>query len=77
MLILTVFLMQHGVIGEMKLTAGPNLPNIFLVDISSKELDGVKRLLAQQPEVSGDVETVPRLREGFSRSMARRPRGSN
>src|SRR6202789_4339418 len=33
MLILTVFLMQHGVIGEMKLTSGPNLPNIFLVDI--------------------------------------------
>ena len=59
MLILTVFLMQHGVIGEMKLTAGPNLPNVFLVDISSKELDGVKHLLAQQPEVQGDVETVP------------------
>ena len=38
MLILTVFLMQHGVIGEMKLTSGPNLPNIFLIDISSKEL---------------------------------------
>ena len=59
MLILTVFLMQHGVIGEMKLTAGANLPNIFLVDISSKELDGVKHLLAQQPSVWGDVETLP------------------
>jgi putative ABC transport system permease protein len=59
MLILTVFLMQHGVIGEMKLTAGVNLPNIFLVDISSKELDGVKHLLAQQPAVRGDVETLP------------------
>ncbi len=59
MLILTVFLMQHGVIGEMKLTAGPNLPNVFLVDISSKELDGVKHLLANQPAVQGDVETVP------------------
>jgi putative ABC transport system permease protein len=59
MLILTVFLMQHGVIGEMKLTSGPNLPNIFLVDISSKELDGVKHLLAQQPAVRGDVETLP------------------
>ncbi len=59
MLILTVFLMQHGVIGEMKLTSGPNLPNIFLVDISSKELDGVKHLLAQQPAVRGEVETLP------------------
>src|SRR5271170_7192604 len=59
MLILSVFLMQHGVIGEMKLTSGPNLPNIFLIDISSKELAGVKHLLAQQPAVRGDVETLP------------------
>jgi putative ABC transport system permease protein len=59
MLILTVFLMQHGVIGEMKLTSGPNLPNIFLVDISSKELAGVKHLLAQQPAVTSEVETLP------------------
>jgi putative ABC transport system permease protein len=59
MLILTVFLMQHGVIGEMKLTSGPNLPNIFLVDISSKELDGVKHLLAQQPAVRSELETLP------------------
>jgi putative ABC transport system permease protein len=59
MLILTVFLMQHGVIGEMKLTSGPNLPNIFLIDISSKELAGVKHLLAQQTAVTGEVETLP------------------
>ncbi len=59
MLILTVFLMQHGVIGEMKLSSGPNLPNIFLIDISSKELAGVKHLLAQQTAVTGDVETLP------------------
>jgi putative ABC transport system permease protein len=59
MLILTVFLMQHGVIEEMKVTGGPNLPNIFLVDISSRELDGVKRLLAQQPAVRGNLETLP------------------
>jgi putative ABC transport system permease protein len=59
MLILTVFLMQHGVIGEMKLTSGPNLPNIFLIDISSKELEGVKHLLAQQTAVTGEVETLP------------------
>jgi putative ABC transport system permease protein len=59
MLILTVFLMQHGVIGEMRTTTASNLPNVFLVDISSKELDGVKRLLAQQPAVQGDLETLP------------------
>ncbi len=59
MLILTVFLMQQGVIGEMKLTSGPNLPNIFLVDISNKELAGVKQLMSQQPAVHGEMETLP------------------
>ncbi len=59
MLILTVYLMQHGVIGEMKMTSGPDLPNIFLVDISSKELDGMKQLLHQQPAVHGAMETLP------------------
>jgi putative ABC transport system permease protein len=59
MLILTVFLMQRGVIGEMRMTSGGNLPNIFLVDISTRELDGVKHLLAQQPAVWGELETLP------------------
>ncbi len=59
MLILTVYLMQHGVLGEMKLTSGPNLPNIFLIDISSKELDGVTQLLAKQPAVHGAMEALP------------------
>ena len=59
MLILTVYLMQHGVIGEMKLTSGPNLPNIFLIDISTRELEGVKHLLGQQPSVLGEMESLP------------------
>jgi putative ABC transport system permease protein len=59
MLILTVFLMQRSVIGEMRLSSGPNLPNVFLVDISARELEGVKQLLAKQPAVWGDLETVP------------------
>ncbi|MGC2404587.1 MAG: FtsX-like permease family protein [Acidobacteriaceae bacterium] len=59
MLILTVFLMQHGVIDEMRMTSGPNLPNIFLVDISNRELEGVKHLMSQQPAVLGDLETLP------------------
>jgi putative ABC transport system permease protein len=59
MLILTVFVMQHEVIQEMKLTAGINLPNIFLIDISSRELAGVKSLLSKEPEVHGDIETLP------------------
>ena len=59
MLILTVFLMQDGVIERMKQTADSGVPNVFLVDISSRELAGLKQLLSQQPGVQGEVETLP------------------
>jgi putative ABC transport system permease protein len=59
MLITTVFLVEQTVVKEMKLTSSPNQPNVFLVDISPQELDGVKHLLQQQSAVKGDVETVP------------------
>ncbi len=61
MLILTVFLMQDGVVERMKETANSGVPNVFMVDISSRELDGLKHLLSQQPGVQGKVETVPVL----------------
>jgi putative ABC transport system permease protein len=59
MLILTVFLMQNGVLREMQATLGKGLPNIFLIDIASDELSGVSSLLAQQPGVRGRMEELP------------------
>ncbi len=59
MLILTVFLMQHSVVERMKMTAAPDTPNVFLVDIGSSEMAGVKHLLAAQPGVLGSLETLP------------------
>src|SRR5450631_3408694 len=59
MLILTVFLMQKSVIREMRMTASPTTPNVFLIDISTQELEGVRGLLAKQPGVRGQLETLP------------------
>ncbi len=59
MLILTVFLMQKSVIQDMKLSASPSTPNVFLIDISTQELDGVRSLLAKQVGVRGQLETLP------------------
>jgi putative ABC transport system permease protein len=59
MLILTVFLMQNGVLREMQATLGKGLPNIFLIDIASDELNGVSSLLARQPGVHGRMEELP------------------
>ncbi len=55
----TVFLVQRAVVGELHLSAAPNLPNVFLVDIASDEIAGVRSLLAQQQAVTAPPEFVP------------------
>ena len=59
MLILTVFLMQTAVLRALHETLGKGLPNIFLIDIATDELDGVSSLIAKQPGVHGALERLP------------------
>ncbi len=59
MLILTVFLMQNAVLRDLQETLGKGLPNIFLIDIATDELDGISALIAKQPGVHGAMERLP------------------
>ncbi len=59
MLILAVFLMQSSVVRDMRSAAAPDTPNMFLVDISPTEVDGVRTLVEKQPGVQGKLETIP------------------
>lgn len=59
MLILTVFLMQNAVLRDMQETLGRGLPNIFLIDIASDELEGVSSLMAHQAGVQDAMERLP------------------
>jgi len=59
MLILSVFLMQRSMIRDMQVTLGTGVPNIFLIDISTDELPGVRKLVAAQPGVIGAMEALP------------------
>lgn len=59
MQIMSVFLVQQAVVRELHLSSAPNLPNVFLVDITSSEIDGVRRLLKSQPSVTADPEFLP------------------
>ncbi len=59
MLILVVFLMQKSVLSEMREGARPDTPNIFLIDMATSELQGVRDLLAKQPGVRGQMEALP------------------
>jgi len=52
MLILAVYLMQAALLRDLRETASPKLPNIFLIDITTDEVAGVRQFFAHQPGVS-------------------------
>ncbi|AFL88530.1 putative ABC-type transport system involved in lysophospholipase L1 biosynthesis, permease component [Terriglobus roseus DSM 18391] len=59
MQIASVFFLSHALIKELKLSTQPTLPNVFLIDISPSEIDGVRALLKTQPSVRGEAEMLP------------------
>jgi putative ABC transport system permease protein len=52
MLILAVYLMQTALLRDLRETASPKLPNLFLIDVTTDEVAGVKEFFARQPGVS-------------------------
>jgi len=52
MLILSVYLMQATLLRDLRETASPKLPNIFLIDVTSDEVAGIKDFFQHQPGVS-------------------------
>ena len=59
MLILAVYLMQKDLLRDLHETAAPSLPNVFLVDIRTGEVDGVKAFFAHQAGVNRPLNLIP------------------
>lgn len=59
MQIAAVSMVQRSIVGEMQATTAAKLPNLFLIDISTDEVAGVRSLLASQPTVQGTPEIAP------------------
>jgi putative ABC transport system permease protein len=59
MLILTVYLMQAMLLRDIRETASPTLPNIFLIDVTTNETAGVKEFFARQLGVSQALDLMP------------------
>jgi putative ABC transport system permease protein len=59
MLILAVYLMQASLLRDLRETAAPNLPNVFLVDITTGEIPGVKNFFAHQTGVNQALDLLP------------------
>jgi len=59
MLILAVYLMQAALLRDLRETASPKLPNIFLIDITPDEVAGVKDFFQHQAGVSQALDLMP------------------
>ncbi len=59
MLILTVYLMQAALVRDLHETASPTLPDIFLIDVSTDEVAGVKEFFAHQAGVTRPLQLIP------------------
>jgi putative ABC transport system permease protein len=59
MLILSVFLMQHAIVNRMNSDVAASAANIFLIDISQDEVQGVRDLLTHQLGVEKKFESIP------------------
>src|SRR6185312_5782858 len=59
MLILAVYLMQSQLLADLHETASPELPNVFLVDISPDQVQGVKNFFKHQPGLVAPLNLLP------------------
>ena len=59
MLILAVYLMQSELLADLHETASPKLPNVFLVDISPDQVQGVRNFFAHQQGVIAPLDLIP------------------
>ncbi len=59
MQIMTVYLVQQAVVSELHVSSAPDLPNVFLIDITSDEIAGVRDLLKGQKAVTATPEFLP------------------
>ena len=74
MLILAVYLMQAQVLREIAETASPTLPNIFLVDITSDEVAGVKQFFSQAARRHSATRSPTRRQRPLPLDQRRPPR---
>ena len=53
---LSIYLLQHSVLAQVARSSPPTMPNVFLVNITARDLDPIKSFLAAQPGVKAKPE---------------------
>jgi putative ABC transport system permease protein len=57
--IVMVFLVQHAIVSDLNVSALPTMSNVFLVDMATSEVPGVRALLQKQPGITTQPELLP------------------
>jgi putative ABC transport system permease protein len=65
MLILAVYLMQSSLLQEIRETASPKLPNVFLIDITPDEVDGIRSFFQHQSGVTQPLDLLAAVQGRF------------
>lgn len=59
MLILAVYLMQGSLLRDLRETASPKLPNVFVIDVTTDEVDGLREFFKREPGVTQQLDLMP------------------
>jgi putative ABC transport system permease protein len=51
MFTLSVYFVQYSLLDEIRIAAPPDAPNVFLINITDREKDGISRILASDPAI--------------------------
>jgi putative ABC transport system permease protein len=52
MFIMSVYFIQHSLLDEIRLTSPPDAPNVFLVNITEREREGISKILETDPGIT-------------------------
>ena len=56
---LCIYLIQSSVLSQMVRSAPPNMPNVFFINVTNQERDGLLELLRQTPGIEDEPELIP------------------
>jgi putative ABC transport system permease protein len=59
MFTMSVYFVQHSLLDEIRLSAPPDAPNVFLINITERERDGIAKILEDDPSVVGPHTLSP------------------
>jgi len=61
MFTMTIYLIQHGLLSQILASAPPDMPNVFLINITSREKAGIENLLRESRDIQGKPDLIPTL----------------